>query len=83
MTPREENEDNESRKFLDEFLELYRQLSAWERFQVDVYIRWSSLQKRLGKVVWDWLVFQWDLDEKIKAWPLVNSIGAALKILGE
>jgi len=83
MIPREENEDNESRKFLDEFLELYRQLSAWERFQVDVYIRWSSLQRHLGKIVWDWLVFQWNLDEKIKAWLPMTSIEAAPKILGE
>ena len=67
MIPREENQEEEGTKFLDEFLELYRQLSAWERFQVDLYIRWSSLQRRLGKILWDWFLFQWNLDEKIKA----------------
>ena len=66
MNTRKENEEKESHQVLEEFLELYRQLSAWERFQVDLYIRWSAWQRRLGKLVWDWLMFQWYLDEKIK-----------------
>jgi hypothetical protein len=66
MITRKENEDKESPQVLEEFLRLYRQLSSWERFQVDLYIRWSALQRHLGKIVWDWLIFQWSLDEKIR-----------------
>ena len=66
MDTRKESEEKESPQVLEEFLELYRQLSAWERFQVDLYIRWSAWQRRLGKVTWDWLLFQWYLDEKIR-----------------
>jgi hypothetical protein len=61
-----ENEEKESPECLEEFLQLYRRLSAWERFQVDLYIRWSGLQRRFGKITWDWLLFQWYLDEKLK-----------------
>jgi len=60
-----ENEEKESPQVLEEFLQLYRQLSAWERFQVDLYIRWLALQRRLGKIVWDWLLFQWRLEQKL------------------
>ena len=66
MNTRKENEEKESPQVLEEFLQLYRQLSAWERFQVDMYIHWSALQRHLGKIVWDWLIFQWSLDEKIR-----------------
>jgi hypothetical protein len=67
MSRSKENEEQENPQLLEEFLELYRQLSAWERFQVDLYIHWSAWQRRLGKIVWDWLVFQWRLGEKIKS----------------
>jgi len=66
MDTRKESEEKESPQVLEEFLELYRQLSAWQRFQVDLYIRWSAWQRRLGKIAWDWLMFQWHLDEKIR-----------------
>ena len=66
MNTRKENEEKEIPQVLEEFLQLYRQLSTWERFQVDVYIRWSALQRHLGRIVWDWLIFQWSLDEKIR-----------------
>ena len=65
MITREENEEQEGREFLEEFLEIYSQLSSWERFQVDLYIHWSGLQRRLRKILWDWLMLQWHLDEKI------------------
>ena len=66
MNTRKENEEKEIPQALEEFLRLYRQLSAWERFQVDLYIRWSGLRRHLGKIAWNWLIFQLSLDEKIK-----------------
>ena len=67
MNTREENEERESRQCFEEFQELYRQLSKRQRFQVHLFIQWSALQRHWGKVAWDWLIFQWKIDEKIKA----------------
>ena len=63
---RQENEENENSQWLEEFLELYRQLSVWERFQVDLYIQWSALQRHSRKIVWDWLMTQWKIDRLIE-----------------
>jgi hypothetical protein len=62
---RQENEGQENRRFLDEFLERYRQLSSWGRFQVDLYLKWMTFQRRLGKIVWDWLIIQWKVDKAL------------------
>jgi len=62
---RHENEEQNNRQFLDEFLELYRQLSPWGRFQIDLYLNWLSVQRQLGKVAWDWLMLQWKMDQAI------------------
>jgi hypothetical protein len=67
MGTSEENEQRENRQRFEEFQELYRQLSRWQRFQVRLFIQWSALQRRWGKVAWDWLIFQWKIDEKRKA----------------
>lgn len=67
MITREENEEQEGRELFDEFLELYSELSSWERFQVNLYIQWTGLQRHLRRMEWDWLISQWHLDEKIKA----------------
>ena len=66
MSTREENEERENRQRFKEFQELYLQLSRWQRFQVRLFIQWSALQRRWGKVTWDWLIFQWKIDEKMK-----------------
>jgi len=67
MSSREENEERESRQYFEEFQELYRHLSRWQRFQFHLSIQWSALRRRWGKVAWDWLIFQWKIDEKLKA----------------
>ena len=67
MGTREENEEQEKRQHFEEFREFYGQLSRWQRFQIHLFIQWSALQRRWGKVIWDWLIFQWKIDEKIKA----------------
>lgn len=67
MGTRDENEEQDRRQCFEEFQELYHQLSRWQRFQVRLFIQWSALQRRWGKVIWDWLIFQWKIDEKIKA----------------
>ena len=65
MKPRQEKEEQNNRQFLDEFLELYRQLSPWGRFQVDLYLKWLAIQRHLGKIAWDWLTVQWKIDQAI------------------
>jgi hypothetical protein len=60
---RQEKEEQNNRQFLDEFLELYRQLSPWGRFQIDLYLKWLSVQRQLGKITWDWLMIQWKIDQ--------------------
>ncbi len=62
---RQEKEEQNNRQFLDEFLELYRQLSPWGRFQIDLYLKWLSVQRQLGKIAWDWLMIQWKIDQAI------------------
>ena len=61
----QETQEQENRQVLDEFLELYRQLSPWDRFQVDLYLKWMAFQRRLGKIVWDWLIFQWKINKTV------------------
>jgi hypothetical protein len=63
--PRQEKEEQNNRQFFDEFLELYRQLSPWGRFRVDLYLNWMSVQRHLGKIAWDWLMIQWKIDQAI------------------
>jgi len=65
MKTRQENREEEGRQFLAEFQELYRQLSAWQRVQFNLCIKWIVLQRHWGKLVWDWLIFQWTIDENI------------------
>jgi hypothetical protein len=67
MRAGEENEEQEGRQCFEEFQELYRQLSRRQRFQVHLFIQWSAMQRRWGKVAWDWLIFQWKIDEKLNA----------------
>jgi hypothetical protein len=64
--PRQEKEEQNNRQFLDEFLELYRQLSPWGRFQVDLYLKLLAVQRRLGKIAWDWLIVQWKIDQALQ-----------------
>ena len=66
MSVKREKGDKEGSEHLKEFAEIYSQLSRWGRFQVDLYLRWHMIRRRWGKVIWDWLVFQWELGEKVK-----------------
>ncbi len=67
MSIREENEEQEGRQCFEEFQELYRQFSRRQRFQVHLFIQWSALQRHWGKLIWDWLIFQWKIDKKLNA----------------
>ena len=64
---KEEKEKRENREFLELMAELYIQLSPWDRFQVRLYIKWMKFRRKLRNIVWSWLIFQLELDEKIKS----------------
>jgi hypothetical protein len=67
MMAKQEKETRENRQLLQEIVEEYIQLSARDRFQVRLFIKWLKLRRPLRKMVWSWLIFQWKLDEEIKA----------------
>jgi hypothetical protein len=60
-----QKEEQKNSQFFEEFLEIYRQLSPWGRFQIDLYLNWMSFQRRLGKLVWDWIIFQWKINQAV------------------
>jgi hypothetical protein len=64
---KEEKEDNRKQQLLEKIRKISSQLSPWELFQVYLYIKWMTFQLSLRRIELAWLVFQLDLDEKLKA----------------
>ena len=55
-----EKQRRESGDMFEEFLELFSQLSRWQRFQIRLFIKWSAMQRHWGKVIWDWSILMED-----------------------
>jgi hypothetical protein len=64
---RQEKEDKNHKQLLEKIKKLCDELSPWEVFQIYLYIKSVAVQDKVREIVLNWLVFQLDLDNKIKA----------------
>ena len=64
---RQEKEDKDHRQLLEKIKKVCDELTLWELFRIYLYIKSVAVQQKMLEIILNWLVFQLDLDNKIKA----------------